>query len=175
MQIAVLDRDRTTPPASPAEGDRHIVAGGATGAWAGQADAVAVFEDGAWHFLAPKLGWCAWCDADGALLVYDGAAWTDAASGGGGSGNLALLGINDTASDPNLLTVKSNEALLNANDLADGGTGDMRLQISKESKRRNGVGGVLRCVFRPRRIRPDRIRRVQAQGLDMTDRPWSRR
>jgi hypothetical protein len=134
IQIGVLDRDRTLPPVSPAEGDRHIVASGATGAWAGQADAVATYEDGAWRFLTPKPGWCAWSDADGALLVYDGAAWTDVASGGGGgSGSLALLGINDTASDPNLLTVKSNAALFNAIDVADGGTGDMRLQISRES------------------------------------------
>lgn len=134
IQIGVLDRDRTSPPVSPAEGDRHIVASGATDAWAGQADAVAAYEDGAWRFLAPKLGWCAWCDADGALLVYDGAAWTDVASGGGGgSESLALLGINDTASDPNLLTVKSNAALFNAIDVTDGGTGDVRLQISRES------------------------------------------
>ncbi len=133
-QIGVLNRDRTLPPLTPAEGDRHIVASGATGAWAGQADAVAVFEDGAWRFLNPKLGWCAWCDAEGALLVYDGAAWTDVASGGGGSvESVSLLGVNDTASSPNLLTVKSNAALFNAIAAADGGTGDMRLQISKES------------------------------------------
>lgn len=134
IQIGVLDRDQTSPPTTPAEGDRHIVASGATGAWAGRADAVAVFEDGAWRFLDPKLGWCAWCDADGALLVYDGAVWTDVATGGGGSpDSLALLGVNDTASDPNLLTVKSNAALFKAIDVAGGGTGDMRLQISKEA------------------------------------------
>ncbi len=35
VQLAVLDRHLTTPPASPADGDRYIVASGATGAWAG--------------------------------------------------------------------------------------------------------------------------------------------
>ncbi len=134
VQIGVLDADQTTPPVTPTNGDRHIVASGATGAWAGHADAVAVYEDGAWRFLSPKLGWCAWSDADGALLVYDGAAWTDIASGGGTmSGSVAQLGINDTASDPNLLTVRSNAALFSAIDVADSGTGDMRLQISKEA------------------------------------------
>ncbi|MDH8174147.1 DUF2793 domain-containing protein, partial [Klebsiella pneumoniae] len=73
----------TAPPTTPAEGDRHIIASGATGAWAGHADAVAVYEDGTWRFLVPKSGWCAWCDADGALLVYDGTAWTDVAGGAG--------------------------------------------------------------------------------------------
>ena len=122
-----------------------LVASGATGAWAGQANAVAVYEDGAWRFLSPKLGWCAWSEADAALLVYDGSAWTDVAGSGGGSGgsgSLARLGINDTASDPNLLTVKSNDVLLNAIDTVDGGTGDMRLQISKEA-----TGGTASVVF----------------------------
>lgn len=134
IQIGVRDTDRTSPPPTPAEGDRHIVATGATGAWTGQADAVAVYEDGAWRFLVPKLGWCAWSEADAALLVYDGATWTDVVSGGGGSmpDSMPLLGINGTASDPNLLTVKSNAALFDAIAVADGGTGDMRVQISKE-------------------------------------------
>ncbi|MGD9839591.1 MAG: DUF2793 domain-containing protein [Afipia sp.] len=133
VQIGVLDTDRTTPPSSPAEGDRHIVASGATGAWAGHADAVVVREDGAWRFFNPKAGWCAWSDADGVLLVYDGTSWTEATGSGGMSGSVALLGVNDTASAPNLLTVKSNAALFDAIAVADSGSGDMRLQISKEA------------------------------------------
>ncbi|TKT73671.1 DUF2793 domain-containing protein [Afipia massiliensis] len=133
VQIGVLDADQAVPPLTPANGDRHIVASGATGAWAGHADAVAIYEDGAWRFLPPKLGWCAWCDADGVLLVYDGAAWIDVGGVGTMSGSVAQLGINDIASAPNLLTVKSNAALFNALDVADSGTGDMRLQISKEA------------------------------------------
>ncbi|EGP07798.1 hypothetical protein CSIRO_2393 [Bradyrhizobiaceae bacterium SG-6C] len=133
VQIGVLDTDRTAPPSSPAEGDRHIVASGATGAWAGHADAVAVREDGAWRFLNPKAGWCAWSDADGLLLVYDGTAWIEVTGSGGMSGSVSLLGINDSASAPNLLTVKSNAALFDAIAVADSGSGDMRLQISKET------------------------------------------
>ncbi|MPT23459.1 MAG: DUF2793 domain-containing protein, partial [Starkeya sp.] len=34
-QLAVLDRTRTAPPASPLPGDRHLVAPGASGAFAG--------------------------------------------------------------------------------------------------------------------------------------------
>src|SRR5258705_3933538 len=47
--------------------------------------------------------------------------------------NAVHVGINTTASSPNLLSVKSNAALLSAINLADGGSGDMRLQVSKES------------------------------------------
>nr|WP_268892044.1 DUF2793 domain-containing protein [Cereibacter sphaeroides] len=35
VQLSVLDRTRTTPPASPADGNRHLVASGATGLWTG--------------------------------------------------------------------------------------------------------------------------------------------
>ena len=37
VQLAVLDRHLTAPPASPADGDRYIVASGAVGAWSGWA------------------------------------------------------------------------------------------------------------------------------------------
>src|ERR1700709_2316989 len=59
IQIAVLDLTRTSPPSSPAEGDRHVVAVGATGAWAGHANAIATWQDGAWAFLTPRNGRCA--------------------------------------------------------------------------------------------------------------------
>jgi hypothetical protein len=135
VQIGVHDADRTAPPSSPAVGDRHIVASGATGAWAGQAGAIALYDDGGWRFFMPKAGWCAWSAADGALLVYDGTAWGEVAGGGGGGGmgdSVAKLGINDTATAPNLLTVRSGSALFHAVPAADGGSGDIRLQISKD-------------------------------------------
>lgn len=44
VQLAVLDLNLATPPASPTEGDRYIVAASATGAW---------------MFYAPKEGWLA--------------------------------------------------------------------------------------------------------------------
>lgn len=133
VQIGVLDSNRIAPPLAPAEGDRHIVASGATGAWAGQGKAIAVREDGVWRFFMPRPGWCAWSNADDALLVYDGAAWSGVTGSGTMSGSIAQLGVNDTASAPNLLTVKSNAALFNAVAVGSGGTGDMRVQISKEA------------------------------------------
>jgi hypothetical protein len=109
VQIAVRDADRIAPPASPGEGDRHIVALGATGAWAGHAKAIALYEDGGWRFLAPAAGWCAWSVADGALLVYDGAAWDEVAGGGGGGD-----GLSDTDRRNALLDRISQSKLLGA-------------------------------------------------------------
>jgi hypothetical protein len=54
VQLSVLDRSRTAPPASPAEGDRHIVGAGATGLWAGWDGAIAAFIDGGWMRLPPR-------------------------------------------------------------------------------------------------------------------------
>jgi hypothetical protein len=133
IQIAVLDQTRTAPPSSPAEGERHVVATGATGAWAGHANAIATWQDGAWAFLAPKTGWCIWSVADNVVFVFDGTHWRDLRDLPVTLDNAVHVGINTSANSPNLLSVKSNAALLSAINVADGGSGDMRLQVSKES------------------------------------------
>jgi hypothetical protein len=134
IQIAVLDSALTTPPSSPADGERHIVASDATGAWTGQGDAVATWETNAWRFLAPKAGWCVWSVADDVLLVFDGSAWTQVTAGVSTLDNVPSVGINTEVAESNLLTVRSNDALINAIETSDGGTGDVRLQLSKSAE-----------------------------------------
>lgn len=75
VQLSVLDRDLTSPPASPADGDRHIVASGASGLWTGWDLNVAFWVDGAWMRLVPRPGWLAWIAAEQALVVWNGSAW----------------------------------------------------------------------------------------------------
>ncbi len=77
VHLSVLDDDRTAPPSSPAEGDRHIVAAGAAGAWAGRSGQVAVRRDGGWLFRAPRKGWIAFVESRGSASAHDGAAWRD--------------------------------------------------------------------------------------------------
>lgn len=48
VQLSVFDRTRTTPLASPADVDRHLVASGATGLGAGSDLNVTFSGDGAW-------------------------------------------------------------------------------------------------------------------------------
>jgi len=130
IQIAVLDMTRTAPPPAPAEGQRHVVASGATGAWAGQAQAIATWQDGAWAFLAPKPGWTIWSLADQAIKAFDGSLWHDA---GALLDNVPKLGVNTAADTTNRLAVGSNAALLAAIDPGGGGSGDVRLQLSKSA------------------------------------------
>ncbi|GAA0306585.1 DUF2793 domain-containing protein [Rhodovulum strictum] len=75
VQLSVLDRTRTAPPASPADGDRHLVASGATGLWAGWDLNVAFHVDGAWIRLVPRPGWLVWVADEGAFLVWSGSSW----------------------------------------------------------------------------------------------------
>jgi hypothetical protein len=134
IQVAVADLTRTAPPSSPADGERHVVAAsGATGAWAGHGNAIATWQDGAWAFLVPRTGWCIWSVADNVVFVFDGTHWRDLRDLPVTLDNAVHVGINTSASSPNLLSVKSNAALLTAINVAAGGSGDARLQISKES------------------------------------------
>ena len=75
VQLSVKDANLTVPPGSPVEGDRHIVAASATGAWAGKDNQIAAWQDSAWAFFVPVIGWLAWEESGERWLVYDGAAW----------------------------------------------------------------------------------------------------
>ncbi len=75
VQLSVLDRNRPVPPASPVDGDRHIVASGATGLWTGWDLNVAFWVDGVWMRLVPRSGWLAWIAAEQAFVVWNGSAW----------------------------------------------------------------------------------------------------
>jgi hypothetical protein len=76
LQLAVVSVGLNTPPAGVA-GERYVVGTAPTGLWAGKANQVARFLDGAWTFYAART---ALNIADGAVWVRTGATW--AASGG---------------------------------------------------------------------------------------------
>jgi uncharacterized protein YaiE (UPF0345 family) len=106
VMLTIADRDLTAPPATPAESSRYLVASGASDAWSGYDDKIAVFADGAWTFHTPQEGWLAWIADEDIFLVYDGVNWTGAATE-----NATRLGVNTTSDTSNRLAVAS-EALL---------------------------------------------------------------
>jgi len=112
VQLAVLDRDLTTPPTSPMDGDRFIVATGGAGDWVGKDGQIAAWQDGAWAFYQPNKGWLAWVGDEDVLCVNDGTAWS-VASSGGGTNPVPLVGINATADTTNRLSVSSAASLFN--------------------------------------------------------------
>lgn len=75
--LAVKSRTLNTPPASPADGDRYIVAAAPTGAWSGRANSIARYSSiaGTWEFFSPKIGWLAYCEADDSYYKSTGSGW----------------------------------------------------------------------------------------------------
>ena len=84
VQLAVKSRVLATPPSTPTEGDRYIVASGASGAWVGAEGSIASWTDSAWIFFTPDKGWRAWDENAGAFVFYNGASWAVEPGGGGG-------------------------------------------------------------------------------------------
>ncbi|WP_073051259.1 DUF2793 domain-containing protein [Kaistia soli] len=76
VQLAVEGSGAVTPPGSPAEGARYLLAASPTGAWSGQGGALAMFVDGAWLFVAPEIGWIAYDKAADNVLIRKAAGWT---------------------------------------------------------------------------------------------------
>lgn len=79
MQARVIDKDLNTPPAGVG-GALYIVGPAPTGAWAGQAGKLALYQAGddsptAWVFITPKSGWSAWVADEAVRYTFDGASW----------------------------------------------------------------------------------------------------
>lgn len=80
VQPCVESGPDAAPPAAPEDGQCWIVAGGAAGAWSGEAGAVALWSAGGWRFIAPREGMRVVRLSDGAVLRFDGGAWVEPAS-----------------------------------------------------------------------------------------------
>ncbi|MFC6689192.1 DUF2793 domain-containing protein [Jhaorihella thermophila] len=124
VQLSVKDRDLAAPPANPTEGERYIVATGATGGWAGWDGDVALFSGGAWLRLSPQPGWRVWIEDEATLLVRSGGAWitleaalglvtrsTDVTLALSPNGAATRLTVAEDARDPRGPTVTSSIAI----------------------------------------------------------------
>jgi len=74
--LSVRSRSLTAPPATLVDGDRYIVAAGATGAWAGRDGEIAVRIGGTWEFHAPRIGWLCYVEDEDLLSAYKAAGWS---------------------------------------------------------------------------------------------------
>ncbi|RWX78911.1 DUF2793 domain-containing protein [Neorhizobium lilium] len=103
--------EQPTPPPSPDEGACYLVAASAAGAWDGRQGRIACWQDGAWSFIQPRLGWRAWFAGIGRLKVFSGSAWQDIPLPQ--SGSLDQLGIGATPDVTNRLALASPASLFN--------------------------------------------------------------
>ncbi|SMX26812.1 hypothetical protein TRP8649_00904 [Pelagimonas phthalicica] len=110
-QLSVQSADLATPPASPADGDRYIVAAGGVADWAGQDGNIAVWTDNTWQFFAPQAGWRADVTPTGNSLRFDGTTWGPASD----VSVVPQIGVNATADTVNRLAVASEASLFSHN------------------------------------------------------------
>ncbi|MBX2807863.1 MAG: DUF2793 domain-containing protein [Cellvibrionaceae bacterium] len=74
--LSVIDRDLTTPPATPADGDRYIIPAAASGSWANRTHQIAVRIAGTWEYYTPLIGWCCFVEDEDVLSVYKTSGWS---------------------------------------------------------------------------------------------------
>jgi hypothetical protein len=133
VQLAVIDRHLAEPPEATSDGDRYIVAPDATGEWAGRSGRIAHRSAGGWVFHDPQPGWVAWLIDEQRAAFWDGSDWQGVADAITGLQNLSLLGVGTTADDTNPFAAKLNKALWTARPISEGGDGDLRYTLNKES------------------------------------------
>ena len=110
VQLSVLSRNTLTAPVTPVVGDRYIVGGIGTGAWAGQDQKIALYTLGGWTFTTALLGWQAYIVDESQMGFFDGTTWIALSDG---PFTVARLGIGATPDATNRLSVVSPATLLN--------------------------------------------------------------
>lgn len=75
-QLAV-ESVRSDPPTSPATGARYLIGDSPSGAWSGEAGALAEFTSGSWSFSAPSAGWAVFVTDVGSSYTFTSlGTWT---------------------------------------------------------------------------------------------------
>jgi hypothetical protein len=101
LRTEVLARGATsilsTPPASPADGQVHILGATPTGAWSTFAqNDVVLWRSGTWYRFAPFFGWLKQVGTE--VRRFDGSAWVVVTGGGGAAARDAVTALSTSGS-----------------------------------------------------------------------------
>ncbi|HST91321.1 MAG TPA: DUF2793 domain-containing protein [Brevundimonas sp.] len=135
VQTSVVSRTVATQPGSPVDGDLWILPGGATGsAWGGRpAGTLIRAEAGGWTEIDTTDGLVVLVRDASELLVRQAGGWAPLGERLGSLQNIERLGIAAAADEANPFLARLNNALWTAREAADGGAGDLRLTLNKET------------------------------------------
>jgi len=126
VQLVITDATSSLPDA-PADGACYFITADATGVWAARAGAIAAWQDGAWTYMSPRIGWIAWFASLNLPKVWTGLAWSELASTGATA--VSELGINASADAINRLSLSSSASLFNH----DGADHQMKINKAAEA------------------------------------------
>lgn len=135
IQTAVESATEAGAPSHPAEGVLYILPTERDGPeWSlHPPGSLLRYADGGWTRLASGDGALAYAKDAGLVLVKLGQAWRPLGSALGEMAALSRLGLGTEADSATPLAVKLNTALFTARGAGEGGTGDLRLALNKES------------------------------------------
>lgn len=83
VHLSVLSRQVAAPPSGAIDGQRFLVPSGASGAWAGHDDGIALRQAGTWVLRQPGTGWLVWIEDENRALVRTDTGWQALISGDG--------------------------------------------------------------------------------------------
>lgn len=127
VQLRLTARDVAAPPETPEPGQTFAIGAGATGAWTGREGQLAVWTASGWRYLRPQHGWLGWDEMLAGPVICDGGQWRALFAGVEG------LGIGTNPDAVNRFAVRTEAALFTAVPAGDGGNGDLRLTLNKET------------------------------------------
>lgn len=140
VHLAIESRTTTVQPACPADGAVYLLPPGRTGAdWGALPIGALVRWDYGWSALPTPDGLIALVKDEGLFLARKGGAWSELSTGGGSAPpptelqNLTRLGLGTAADATNPLAAKLNKTLFTARTAAEGGDGDLRYTLNKET------------------------------------------
>lgn len=133
VHLSVSQMSAVTPPASPKAGDRLLLGANPTGSFAGYAGMLAFYDGSSWRFTSPRAGWLLFNGADKFIYVFDGTVWKNFFENLRSLQNLTGLGVGTSADSSNRLAVKTNAALFTSLLTSEGGSGDLRFTLNRES------------------------------------------
>lgn len=125
VQLSVI-RIVNEPPTAPQNGECYLVGLDPQKGFANKANHIAAFQDGAWVFLSPNIGWRSYVQDTAQLRIFNGTEW-QGLSGGESPETSLKFGINTMANETNRLAVKSPATLL------DNEGGGHQLKINKST------------------------------------------
>lgn len=132
LMLSVINNTQTTPPTTPEDGQRYIIASAATGEWSGKDNYIATYQNLGWNYISPQNGFLAFVESEGKFYNYN-EAWELLAGTSEQSDTFTKLGIGTSADSVNLFAAKLNNAMFSAKYIDESGDGNIRLKLNKES------------------------------------------